>query len=126
MVNRNPRAGHAIDEALSLSATILRILGKLNSKAAKVRKTRAGKGHRGAGWPTKARAAVPVSGTPPAAPPDKTSENNNEDDFPRRFRFPRLCGSAHRHAGSCGGSLRPQARPGLRSGSVQRLQLERR
>src|SRR4029077_5720531 len=71
MVNRIPRAGHAIDEALSLSATILRILGKLNSKAAKVRKTRAGKGHRGAGWPTKARAAVPVSGTPPAGPPDK-------------------------------------------------------
>ena len=48
MVNRIPRARRDSDEVLRLSATIVRILGKLNSKAVKVRKTRAGKGHHGA------------------------------------------------------------------------------
>jgi hypothetical protein len=74
MVNRIRRAGDAIDEALSLSATFFRILGKLNSKAAKVRKTRAGKGHHGAGMTTKARAAVPVNGAPPAGRADNEWE----------------------------------------------------
>ena len=48
MVNRIRRGNLAVDEALSVSATIVRILGKLNSKAVKVRKTWAGNGHHGA------------------------------------------------------------------------------
>ena len=74
MVNRIPRVPPTGDEVLSLSATTVRILGKFNSKAAKVRKTRAGKGHHGAGMTTKARAAVPVNGAPPAGRADNEWE----------------------------------------------------
>jgi hypothetical protein len=70
MVNRIRRARRASDEALVISVTIFRILGKLNSKAVKVIKTRAGNGHHGAEMTTKARAAVPVNGAPPAGRPE--------------------------------------------------------
>jgi hypothetical protein len=115
MVNRT-RVSAPTDEALSLVATIVRILRKFNSKAAKVRDT-GGRSSRG-GDDHQARAAIRSTERRPRAL--RKSEKNNEDDFPRH----RVCGSADRHAGRGGRSLRQRRR--LRGRAVQRLQLERR
>src|SRR3954469_24361272 len=63
MVNRIRSVHIAIDEALVMSRTVLRILGKFNSKAVKVDKPRDGEG------PTRAAGGPEAGGLPDETPP---------------------------------------------------------
>src|ERR1041384_6226515 len=92
----------AENRPLGISQTIVRILGKFNSKAAKVDATRGRKRHGGAGMTFKRAALRSVAGA--ARGPFR--ERNNEATRPRIGAFRRI----HHHACGCGRSLPPRAR----------------